>query len=206
MSYAQIYRVTPDQLTLDTAPVAEPVTLAEMKLHCRVDHDDDDTILTAQIQAAREWIERQCNLSMVQRTYTASLPRFVERIELPRRPVIAVSAIQYWSTDSPSSLLTLDTSKYRVNEGEGYLYRNYSESWPSVDCRHDAIQITYTAGHAPNSASPVDHAANVPEALKQALKLLVADMYELREETITGTIVSARGAVKALLDPYWHHW
>jgi len=216
MRYAHKYTVTDAQITQDVAPVAEPVTLAEMKTHCRVDHDDDDTILTAQIAAAREWVEKECNIALVQRTYTARFPCFAEMIELPRYPLASVTAIKYWSTDSPSVLTTLhDTSaspqvvstRFRVNTDQGFIYRNYSETWPAVDVRHDAVQVTYVAGYAPDDASPTDHAANVPEAIKAALKLLVADMYEHREDHIhTGLQMHHLPTARALLNLYRRYW
>lgn len=38
--------------TLVTPPASLPVTLAEAQAHCRVDHDDEDAMLTAYISAA----------------------------------------------------------------------------------------------------------------------------------------------------------
>jgi len=38
-------------------PVVEPVTLAEAKLHCRIDVDDDDVLVGSLISTAREHLE-----------------------------------------------------------------------------------------------------------------------------------------------------
>lgn len=38
--------------TLVTPPASLPVTLADVKAHCRVDHDDEDAMLTAYLAAA----------------------------------------------------------------------------------------------------------------------------------------------------------
>jgi len=44
-------------LQLVTPPVDEPVTLAEAKLHLRVDFDEDDALILALISAARQAAE-----------------------------------------------------------------------------------------------------------------------------------------------------
>ena len=41
-------------LTLITAPALEPITLSEAKLHLRVEHSVDDTLISVFITAARE--------------------------------------------------------------------------------------------------------------------------------------------------------
>ncbi len=43
--------------TLTVPPAGEPLTLAEAKLHLRVDLSDDDALITALISAAREQAE-----------------------------------------------------------------------------------------------------------------------------------------------------
>lgn len=42
---------------LHVAPVAKPITLAEAKAHCRVDHTDDDALIDALIDAAVAYLD-----------------------------------------------------------------------------------------------------------------------------------------------------
>lgn len=201
--------VLPRQLTLDTAPAAEPVSLSEMKAHLRVDYTDDDSLIGDQITEAREWMEKALNLSMVHRTYTAKIDGFYECIELPAGPVSSVTAVKYWSTDSPSVLTTLADSSvspvvtsdvYRVDTDQNRIYRAQNETWPDAAVRHDSVQITFVAGYAAVT-SPLDFSL-VPGGLKAALKLLVGDMYENRENTVIGRITSELPTAKRLLQSH----
>ena len=44
-------------------PQAEPLTLADVKAHLRLDSGDEDTLLAALIRAAREHLERTTGLA-----------------------------------------------------------------------------------------------------------------------------------------------
>ena len=44
---------------LTAQPNSEPVSLAQAKLHLKVDNTNDDTLITTLIQAAREWADRR---------------------------------------------------------------------------------------------------------------------------------------------------
>lgn len=52
---------------------SEPVTLAEVKSHLRVDFTDDDVLLAALITACREAIEDYCHITLVPKTITLTL-------------------------------------------------------------------------------------------------------------------------------------
>ena len=65
----------------------EPVTLEELKLFARIDHDDDDDVLTSLGVAAREFVERATG-----RCYTGE-----EAEEVPQLARIAIASLaSYW--------------------------------------------------------------------------------------------------------------
>ncbi len=65
----------------------EPVSLEELKLWARIDHDDDDDVLTSMGIAARELIETATG-----RTYTGE-----DAEEVPQLARIAImSLVSYW--------------------------------------------------------------------------------------------------------------
>ena len=71
----------------------------------------------------------------------------------------------------------------------------YNESWPEVRSNElNAVQITYQAGYGA--------AEDVPDAIKQAMYLLIGDMFENR-------LTEARpmfNTVDALLAPFSIRW
>lgn len=196
-----------EHLTDLTGTIVEPVDLATMKTHLRVDFDDDDAMIAMYTTAAREWIEQKTNFLMTNRTFRADLPRFFETIVFPWREMIQVNRVDYWTNESPSVLTTMfdrtaaspenDPVQFRVDPGRRRLYRVSGQSWPTVDRgRHDAVQITFQAGPG-LTGSPEQ--PDAPDALKAALMLLVGDLYEHREIHVTGTIVSSMPTADRLL-------
>src|SRR3546814_3804332 len=73
--------------------MAEPVTLALAKAHCRIDPSDTDhdEVLATYIQAAREWVEDFTGLVLVSRPFTKAVEAFGSYVQLDRRPVTARS-------------------------------------------------------------------------------------------------------------------
>lgn len=59
-----------------TAPAIEPITLADAKLHLRVDFDDDDDIITALIIVARQAVEEFVGRALITQTWQVFYDRF----------------------------------------------------------------------------------------------------------------------------------
>ena len=175
------YKVSTKQITETVAPVAEPVSLAAMKVHLRVDGSESDNIIQAQIVAAREYVEKEIQKALVQRTYRADIAGFAGTIMLPMHNLSSITSIKYYNTDSPQVLTTLDANVYRGNTAYSYIYIAEGQSVESTANRHDAVQITYVAGYEPSTDSPQDLAGNVPKGIIAAIKLIVGDLYEHRE-------------------------
>ena len=192
-------------LTEPAAPPAEPITLAEAKLHLRIDSDitDQDALISALVQGAREWVENYCRRSLVERTLELRLDNWYREIRLPRGPVSAVASVKY--VDSGGTLTTLAADQYQVDTYSvpARIVPAYGVIWPTVKTGEiNAVLVTYTAGYTPGGASPTDYAENIPEAIKATIKLLVGNFYENRELLSERQLFEAPFAVKALLAPY----
>jgi len=165
-----------------TPPTAPPIDLAFVKDYLKVDFNDEDAIIESMINAAVGFVEKFTQRLMMQRTIKQSFDRFPNYadacpyIELKGVPVITVSAIKYLDCDGNEQ--TWDTNKYKVscsNEITNISPR-HGEVFPTALEESCAVWVEYTAGYA-----TVDQ---VPGAMVQAMLLLIAHMYECREDSV----------------------
>lgn len=176
-----------------TPPAEEPVSLAEQKLHSRIDHTADDTLIPSLITSARKYCESLLRRSFVSTTWEVSLDRFPRcpaRIDLPRQSVIEVVSVKYIEPDGDE--ITLDPSDYTVVTGTpGYVVPAYGVSWPSSRCHPDSVKVRFTAGYG--------DASDVPASLKTAVKMVAAHLYEHREASTETNLNTVPMAVDSLL-------
>lgn len=183
-------------LTLTTVPGEEPITLAEAKSHLRVTTDDDNALLEALISAARQLVETHTNRALITQTWQWRLDTFPSwGLRIPHAPLVSVSSIQY--VDGDGATQTLATTEYTVDakSDPGRITPAYGKSWPNTRWQMNAVIITFVAGYG--------NAAAVPYQIKQAMLLVLGELYERREAAIAGTIINEVPlGVRALLMPY----
>lgn len=190
------------QLEIVTPPASEPLTLAEVKAHLRVKHASEDALITALIATARQHLEGLAahdgilGRALITQTVKLTLDAFPAcgLIDLPRPPLLAVTAITYLDPDAAEQALA--TSVYAVDTAGlvGRVRRRAGQSWPETLADLGAVAITYTAGYGV--------AAAVPQPIKQAMLLLIGHWYMSR--TPVG-VTAESFAVEALLAPYRVH-
>ena len=167
-----------------TPATTEPITLSEAKAQLRLDDafTVDDTYLNALISSARDRAESYCNQFFsdpgIKVLYDGQYP---VSLELPY-PNMAVTAITY--TNSDNAVITIAPSVYTVNSATQKVY--FTQVIESKDYQ---ISATVSAPAAING-------------VRQAVLMIVTDLYELRTETAVGVSLSDNPAVKALLYPY----
>lgn len=194
-------------LKLKTAPTTEPVTLEEVKQHCRIDAAEDDLYLTSLIQTAREYVELLCGplLTQVWEQYEDNFP-CGNRLELGQPRLLTGLGIDspvLTYTDLDGVTATLAAASYNLDTVNAYkpaLVLKYNYTWPSVTLLNvNPIKITFTCGYGGNAAS-------VPVNLRHALLLLCAHWYEERQPvnvSISGnSVVPVPLTVDALLANY----
>lgn len=179
-------------LRVITPPADEPVSLAEAKLHCKIEPDveDDDALVSGLITAAREFVENQTHRAFVDRELELVLDHFPCReIVFPVTPVISVDSVKY--DDDDGNEQTVDTDDYQVDlvSEPARIWPSVDFTWPSTVGNPNALRILFTAGYGDDGASggsPADTAANVPQIAKQAILMIVAHWYANRETVLVG--------------------
>ena len=165
-------------------PATEPVSLTEAKLHLRVDGTDEDTLISALIVAARQEAEAYTRRALVTQTWRYTCDRLAATVTLPHQPLQSVTSISIDGVTLAASNYGVDTSTGRVRPLAGYAADDIG-----------GIAITYVAGYGA--------ASDVPQAVSQAMLLMIGHWYEHREAVITGSISSELPlTARALLAPY----
>lgn len=184
---------------LITAPAAEPVTLADLKEHARVDGSDEDDYLTALIVAARELVERNTGRCLITQTWRLTLDNWpgsgrdawwdglregpitmltsdAAWVDLCKAPILGITSVVTKDEDDAETTWA-STNYYLAKQPNGYgrLTRKSGQTWPTLGVRAaSAIEVTFTAGYGAN-------ATDVPSALRHAVKLTATHWYEHRE-------------------------
>lgn len=156
-------------------PAGEPVSLAEAKLYLRVEHDAEDSLIAALMQAAREAVERLTGRAFITRRLRERVRaeqvragrlrlafsplRAVERVALNGTPIAATS-------EAEPAVLLFETA---LPPGE--------------------LVVEYAAGYGPPGEAPA--------MLKDAVLAVVAKAYDARE----GVQAQAQPALRLYQEP-----
>jgi hypothetical protein len=155
-----VVEITNIEVTEAASPT-EPVVLADAKAWLRVDYTDDDTLITSMIKSARQSIELFTNRALVPKSVALniqtpddSFSRIAYTVKLPyaKGSVLSVLVLKNWE----DATLTIDED-YEVKGSELYSLNGW-------------YAVTYTV------------TPTVPQALKEAILMEVAERYNNRGE------------------------
>ena len=95
-----------------TQPSVEPVTLPEAKQHLRVDVADDDALIAALIQGAREACEAFIHGKLITQTWEVELdawPTDQAPVLIPIEPLISVESVKWADETNTVTTMTVTT-------------------------------------------------------------------------------------------------
>lgn len=201
--YPWTHRTQHGRLSVVTAATGEVVSLADAKLHLRVDHSDEDayiqglvTAAAAEVDSPRGWLGRSLLTKTLRLTLDVPPPHTVY---LPGVPVQSVSSVEYRDRDGTLQAVTASDYETDLTAEPALLWPARAgelcrESWPHDMDWHgpDVFRVEYVAGYGTE--------ADIPQIIKQWILTRVGDMYRDREGTIIGTIQAQLTHVERALD------
>lgn len=197
-------------VVLITPPASEPVTLAEVKSWARIDSDDENTLITSLIVAARQEAEKYLKRALITQTWeltldagksyldnlgdgvydlpiTALYSGLPDTITLPYAPIQSITSVKTFDLDNTES--TFSASNYTLDTAGSRFVMNYGSIWTSNLRYEAAVKIRYVAGYGSG--------ADVPQAIKIAIMSYVADVYESRGicDTVTDPLAKMQSSL-----------
>ena len=157
---------------LITPPPAEALTLAEVKAHLRLDDGSEDGLLASLLRVAREHLERRtglCLITQVWRLHLESIPE--DRVfQIAKGPVQIIESLSIY--DEAGEELVLPATGHvlygNTRPARLVLDRNVNSAIAA-----NGIEIDFSAGYG-------ESCADVPDTLKRAMLMHVAQMFAFR--------------------------
>lgn len=180
---------------LITSPAVEPLSLAEAKAYLRVETDDDDALIGALIAAARLQVEAQTQTALITQGRRLSLDCWPQRGRIAVRPgpLKSLTAARVFDFDGHER--SVDPQHFVIDAGASVL-AFVAWAMPAPTRIAAGIELDVTVGFG-------DAAGDVPEPLRQAMRLFIAHWYENRGLIAAGAqAVALPAGAAALLAPY----
>lgn len=187
-------------LRLVEGPDVEPLDVAYIHQHLRLDLDDEDDLVDVWIPAARQKAEQLRDEILITQTWELVLDRFPSSgcpIVLPKKPVQSVLSIEYVDPSGEDQTFGLSSppTEYEViaDAERPLLALRYGQSWPETARVAGAVTIQFIAGYG-------DAPEDVPEFIRALMALLVGHFYKNREAVADGSMTEVPLGIRALLE------
>lgn len=197
-------------LQVTAPPASEPVSLALLKSHCRIDSlaEADDTLLAAYLTAARVMAEAYMSRSLINQTLRWTMQpesmsrewhRFWQPFNLPRAPIQSITAVVV--TDVARNVTTVPAATLPFLPGGPFI--GYVADLALAPCRMTLGKDTVLAGGDTLRHTDIEHitidmvvgygpeGADVPVNITQAIMLMAAQLYENRGDAGGETPIAA---------------
>lgn len=159
-------------MTTTRTPIsnAAPYDLGAVKLHGRIDDDDEDLAIAVMADTAALEIEQHCGLALLAQAVTVTLRAWCNRIPLPVGPFYAEAL-----ADHPITVELLDEAGNATPHPAGWWIEpgRYPVLNLTTEGTGTALRITYPAGYG-------DTAAAIPADLQLAISDQAARLFDLR--------------------------
>jgi len=174
-------------LVLVNDPSTKVVEVADIKAQLRIDTNDENDLLGYYIDAATDMAENYCNRHFITHQYKLYFNEQVNKASLifPNCTLVDVDAIIDPEAAAKRPVNWIDANGSAQESDKAYIdaFSNpslvyLSSDFPGTTLKDNAANTFYFWFNTGYGAASAD----VPEAIKQAIKLIVADMYYFRED------------------------
>ncbi len=135
----------------------EPVSVAEVKVWAKIEHDDEDGVIAAMIKQCRLELERYLKIAFVTQVWRTYHDQISKPIYSPMIPLTAVAI----ATEDDEGQYTVNQAAFKFDQSTGRIrptdYYGIGHETP------DSVQVTYTST-----------VTDLPKNLRGALLDLVA--------------------------------
>ena len=162
------------------------VELEEIKEHLRIPkgftHDDD--YLERLHDVAVNWVEDYTNRKLTHQRWRVYLDEWpdIDSLYLPLAPLSSAptTAIVYKNSDGDSTTFSSTAWEFDKVSIPGRIALGYEEDWPTDTLWNiSPISVEFLCGQ---------HSTEIPENIKHAMLVVIADLYENRENTLLGIV------------------
>lgn len=160
-----------------TEPVVEPVTIAEAKVHLRIDagFTDDDGYLQSLITASRYYVENYVDRTLLRTQLRMKLDLFPAwDLPLPRPPLMADPVVIQYVPSDAAGVATFTNFRTDRDATPGVLRPQWNGTWPSCRGAENDVTISWWAGYGTTGA-------DVPVPARHAMLLILSHWYRNRE-------------------------
>jgi len=183
-------------------PPDELITVAQAAAFMRLDsYASESDVISAITTASRQWCEEYLNRAIGPQTLETirdGFPIYGKRGVTLRSPLISLTSVKYLDTSNTEQTLTLNTDFFLDDDSDQPAVRPYS-TWPVALGISNSVKVRYTAGYNDPSESP--NTWPLPKTIRQAMLMLIADMYENREAQSEKPLTANR-TIENLLSMY----
>lgn len=164
-----------------SAPALEPLTMAEAKAYLRVETGDDDAVIASLIAAARSHVEAMTRRALIAQTWRYVFDAWPPdgRLRLRTGPLRALIAARVFDAGGNASVI--DTASFVLDKAADVIA---SPAWalPQPGRTAAGIELDIQLGYG-------SAASDVPDALRHAIRVLVAHWYDNRGQVAIGQSV-----------------
>jgi uncharacterized phiE125 gp8 family phage protein len=181
--------------TLLVGPASEPISLSEAKDWLRIDGDDADDLVSTLIVSARLLVEQSARRLLITQSWRIYRDAWPPDgcVRLPIGPIANVAAIRV--RDAAGEVSDVESASYALDAASDPARIIFTTMPPSPAVAGNGVEIDVTAGYGGAGA--------VPEPLRQAMRILIANWYENRgDAAFGGGDLALPPAAAALIAPW----